>query len=273
MILTAEMLREGTRCHRIGDYLFLPDFDPFVQNLDRLVRQVARRGCYPARLRELGQAARHSRHARFDLWARIKEEYKHGCYGERMGWRQRYESGDRVPKTDPRWLRGAPRELISYLQWEAGTDSAYGDAFGLYPSCPHTGLRYMVHDDGIVVQTLKAFNLFRLGRIRQLGALEDPLVMRSGGKRRAYRYDHSRYIHSLDVGAIGSVMMSNMAGGLTTEERLHCLVAMLMHDGRIPAHGDGTKLLNPLAFDEDANIRELFKSPGWPALKERWGLS
>lgn len=174
-----------------------------------------------------------------------------------------------LPKFTVRLSHVTAAEKARNDEYLRGIDDEYGDIWIMNPM-PYTHLNYGVLSSGAVIETIHALNLHRLSGVRQLGTLVDPVMMSYGENAIANRFSHNRFGHSLDVAAMATVIGWNC--GLDDRDRLHLRVACVMHDALTPAHGDGTKLIDPKAFDEDANIRELFKKPEWVDLKAKWQI-
>ena len=141
----------------------------------------------------------------------------------------------------------------------------------IVPSLERTGIGYIILEDGFIDQTITALRVFRLSTIKQLAYLTDPVIhYLNGGTARAVTFDHTRFLHSLDVLAIATCIGWNI--GLR-DAKLRCLqFAALTHDILTPAGGDATKRISPVELDEDANFRKVFDLNGFAKIEMKYQL-
>lgn len=172
---------------------------------------------------------------------------------------------------EPAWInRLYPREQAEMRKHHILTEGI--DPFALCPVVPFTGMGYAVVSDGLIDATDRAFGLGRLHGIRQLGFLHNPVVHREKGRTISQLFGHTRFCHSLDVMAIGTLIGLNL--GLD-EKRLRTLrVGCVTHDAMTPAGGDTTKLVDREAFDEEKLYPRLFQDSrhNWLGLKRAYQL-
>jgi hypothetical protein len=134
---------------------------------------------------------------------------------------------------------------------------------------PYMGIGFIIPDGGLVVDTIRAANLFRLGGIGQLGLLHAPIIGSGITSSISMLYRHDRYVHSLCVGFICNMIAENV--GLSQNLINHAVVAGLTHDTLTPAGGDTVKRIDPEAFDEDQNYNDLFSGIDFQNLLARYG--
>lgn len=168
----------------------------------------------------------------------------------------------------PDWLERLPLELRHFLDCQWLTIET--DAYAIIPHTMHTGFGFVILEGGLVERVTRALGLERLANVRQLAFLTSPTVSNGVVNEYPLSFDHSRYLHSLEVYAIATLI--GLRCNLTPEELILLQVAALSHDVLTPAGGDVTKLIDSAAFDEDANYHEIFKWPGWLMLRNRYGL-
>lgn len=173
-------------------------------------------------------------------------------------------------KIEPSWMPTLPKKIRADIRshWHAVD---YEDPEVITPFLPFSDVRYIVREGGVCTESIRACGLYRLGHIRQLGNLHDPAVFEEGFAALAQRFNHSRYLHVHDVSALATLMGLN--NGIEHRLLTHLRIAALIHDALTPAHGDGTKAIDPEAFDEDAFIATLLTGPEWEAFRARNGMS
>ena len=179
---------------------------------------------------------------------------------------------DRIRETDkePDWLKLLPLEAVRRLEklWLIGDGP---DQYKIVPILPHTGFGYVVLSDGLVEQIDEAFGLPRLNGVAQLGLIHDPTVSKDGWRQYPQSFRHTRYLHSLDVHAIATLIGKTV--DLSEEQLLILRVATQSHDALTPAGGDSIKAIDNEAFDEDKHYPDLFKRPEWKKFRDGYGLS
>jgi hypothetical protein len=171
---------------------------------------------------------------------------------------------------EPWWMKRLPDAAKRHLRRNyALTDGL--EQFACMPTLPLSGIGYVVQEDGLVEATIRVFGLFRLGNIRQLSFLHDPVVHNVESTSIGMLFGHTRLGHSLDVAAVAVLIAVN--NRIFGQLRRTLRVGATSHDALTPAGGDTTKLIDPPAFDEDANYANLLVGDGWEALREHYGLS
>ncbi len=184
--------------------------------------------------------------------------------------RSAYASTMREKHSEPEWMSLLSKKIRADIRshWHAVD---HEDPECIVPFLPFSDVRYLVREGGICTQTIRSCSLYRLGHIRQLGNLHDPSVFEEGFASFGQRFGHSRYNHVHDVSALVTLMGLNN----TIEHRLlmHLRIAGLIHDALTPAHGDGTKAINPAKFDEDAFVATLLTGEIWETFRARHDLS
>jgi len=157
----------------------------------------------------------------------------------------------------PDWVDDLPGAFVRMLNIESAYTGLNLDHFAIVPQDRFARLPYMVLENGLVQETVKAFNLFRLAGIGQLGFLHDAIVDEFGQKSSlGWTYSHTRYHHVLTVMAMMTIMMRN--NHIPEKDFNTGRIAALTHDALTPARGDTTKLLDYEAFDEDKHYPEVF---------------
>jgi len=171
----------------------------------------------------------------------------------------------------PTWWQFIPLELKRYLEYHwLTTEAEAPSAYKLPGRIPHAGFGFVVWEDGLVEDTDKTFCLERLNQIRQLASLHSPIVTDEGWREYPMDFTHTRYIHSLEVCAIATLIGRRCK--LSKHDFDTLRVAAQSHDALTPAGGDSLKAIDPSAFDEDAHFPEIFTRPGWPCLRDKYGL-
>ncbi len=184
----------------------------------------------------------------------------------------RYSSVRRETNGEPSWVNELPIHSRVWLRfWYATTQE---DPLAIVNALPHTGVSYMVLDDGLCAEACRVFNIFRLQFVNQLGYLQAPWVAMMDQPFVMPLTNGTRYLHSLDVMMLVSLIGYNF--GLTQGELNTLRVAGLTHDRGTPAGGDSVKLIDPKAFDEDAHYERLLREktgPGkWNAFRDRFQI-
>jgi len=140
----------------------------------------------------------------------------------------------------------------------------------IVPTMRYHGIGYVVEDDDLVMAASHTFNLSRLRDIRQLAYLHDPLTENSAPSVELH-FMHSRWVHSLDVAVIASLVVANNPELMGLKN--HIRTAAISHDALTPAGGDSTKLIDPVAFDEDANYHRLLHGEMWVEFSKKYKLN
>lgn len=247
-MLTSRDVRELQDVVRIGDLLLLPR-----GRLPNLSESLA--------LQKAGVIdIHHSQIVRNKLWR--NQLSMESNYSE-----HRLKYGE-----EPAWMRNEPLHVRRYFRsWYATTQE---DPLCIIGSLPHTQLSYMIVEGGLTEEAVHLFRLFRLQGVNQLGFLQAPWVARFDWPLIDRLTHVTRYVHSCDVTAIGSVIGRNLA---LSENELNTLqTACLTHDWGTPAGGDSVKLIDPKEFDEDLNfprlLREKLDRQKWNDFREKYGV-
>ncbi len=165
--------------------------------------------------------------------------------------RKKYEEYRMRNRREPRWMRRMPSEFRRHARFSYYLGDGF-DSFAIVLNIPYTGVGYAVEEGGLMEDAFHTFRLGRLGNIRQLAYLHDPL-----SEGLAMRFDQTRYCHVLDVMALATIMASR--NGLPKREIRTLRVAAFTHDVLTPAGGDTTKTVDRKAFDEDLHYEEAFE--------------
>lgn len=167
---------------------------------------------------------------------------------------------------EPDWMDTLPMSAQRRMRFDFAIQNE--DPLAIVPMYRHTGLSYMVRDGGLCEDLERLFELRRLQDVRQLGFLQAPWF--AGLAYGSEISEHNRFLHSLDVMAIATVIAHNL--GL--DERLMNTVrtAAFSHDMGTPAGGDSVKAVDPPAFDEDARYPELIERFDYRPVFKRHGV-
>lgn len=142
-------------------------------------------------------------------------------------------------------------------------------SFDIVPTLPLTGLHYLVDEGGLRDDLFAPFNLQRLSFIKQLGFLTQPIYNRYD-VRVGSLGEHTRWLHSLDVHAVGSAIGYNL--DLPRQEMNELRTLCLTHDALTPAGGDSVKLVSPEDFDEDLHYHTLLEKPSFDSVAAKYSL-
>lgn len=138
------------------------------------------------------------------------------------------------------------------------------------PSFPFSSFGYSIPFDSPLDKVISGFKLQRLANVGQLGFLTPPTDHARENLAFQRIFDHTRFNHSLDVAALAALMLANAP--LDDDDKRCGVAGALLHDLLMPAGGDTTKLLDKVAFDEDANFTKLLETPAVKALCQTYGL-
>ncbi len=161
-----------------------------------------------------------------------------------------------------------PKKIQNYI---ATSDAIiHEDPYSIIPAMRYTSFGFIVLDDGIIKETIRAFELERLFGIRQLGFLMNPILRDSELSSNALGFTQTRGFHSLCVASLLRLIEFNNEGTYLISELLS--IGGTSHDALTPAGSDTTKLINLFLFDEDEHYGNIFKKPGWIFLKNKYGI-
>ncbi len=147
----------------------------------------------------------------------------------------------------------------------------------IVPLLPFAGFGYMVEEDGLIEDIIQVFGIRRLSAIRQLAFLRDPAIRENNPNVMAQPFNHTRFVHSLDVLAVMGLLIHNnryapVNGKKLWDYRHYAFIAAVSHDTLTPAGGDTMKALDFEAFDEDKQYHTLFKKEGWSRIRDKYKL-
>lgn len=173
---------------------------------------------------------------------------------------------------EPEWANLVPLEVLRELRRGWLTSEYFDPLAILLRYREKLGFTSAVHDDGLIHTVSIALNVFRLSSIRQLGFLHDPVMNEAAVDCGiGMRFEHTRYLHSLMVMAVASLIGTRV--GLPERDLRHLRVAAFTHDVLTPAGGDSVKPIDFEAFDEDLHYPEVFRdNPEWNAVRDQYGL-
>lgn len=180
---------------------------------------------------------------------------------------EKYNHERAVLYAEPAWVAAMPMAVKTRLRVIYA--STQEDVLAIVNMFPNVAIRYIVRDGGLCADFSRAVNLFRLEGIKQLGFLQSPWC-RSLTKWRTPLSESTRYLHSLDVMAVATLIGNNL--DLPESEFNTLRVAALTHDMGTPAGGDSVKLVDLAALDEDANYPALLGAYDWGGLQREYGI-
>lgn len=174
---------------------------------------------------------------------------------------------------EPQWIESVPMRLRADLRSHRRPcylDEDQDITFAPF-RLPYSSVSYCIRNRGLTYAIERACDLWRITDVRQLGNLSDPTITQDNPVYRCeLRHRHTRYMHVMDVQTV--LLLIAMNNGFSERDTIHLRVSGILHDALTPAHGDTTKLIDPEAFDEDANVRTLFQMEGWMAVREKYDL-
>lgn len=167
---------------------------------------------------------------------------------------------------EPKWIQNLPQKNRRFIRNQHLLTSEEIEPFAILASLPFSGFGYIVEEDGLTERVIKEFGLQRLSGIRQLGSLHYPTIKHDGAEMLVREFPHNRFVHSLDVRAVGKLILHNNR----RVEIEHTLldIAALTHDTLTPAGGDSIKWIDQKLFDEDAHYPELMEKVNWKKFPE-----
>ncbi|TSC73975.1 MAG: Uncharacterized protein G01um101433_1120, partial [Parcubacteria group bacterium Gr01-1014_33] len=185
---------------------------------------------------------------------------------------QQYLRDTEMDGQEPDWIEEISDDAKRHLRHNAAVQGILPsfEPLAIVPSLPHTGISYIVREEGLLEKLIRAFGIWRLANIRQLGFLQDPIVTSSGARGYSLDFPHTRYCHVLDVTAIMTLMLHN---NFLDPVLIHTgMMAAITHDTETPAGGDSIKFIDPEAFDEDKNYPQLLKKVDWSAIQKEYQI-
>ncbi|MFA9262311.1 MAG: hypothetical protein ACEQSB_03060 [Undibacterium sp.] len=172
---------------------------------------------------------------------------------------------------EPKWTKRLAKNMQGSLRhlWLTGE---WFDPLWIIQYRRGLGFSFAVECDGFIHDVAEALNVFRLGEIRQLGFLHDPVVNdNTADIGLAENFHHTRLLHSSTVMATAALIAHQIR--LPKSLTRHLLVAALTHDILTPAGGDSVKPIDPDGLDEDKHYPEAFRNnPRWEVVRKRYGL-
>ncbi|MDP4020601.1 MAG: hypothetical protein Q8P58_00965 [Candidatus Adlerbacteria bacterium] len=173
--------------------------------------------------------------------------------GETLSRQEHYVRSRMKEGVEPAWIEELPLRLRMWLRYSYAIEQE--EPLSIMNCFPNTGIWYMVREDGLCEKVARLFDLWRLQNIKQLGFLQQPWIKMEDRRLNMPINEMSRYVHSLDVMCLASVIGYNL--GLPETEFNTLRVAAFTHDWGTPAGGDSVKLVDLKAFDEDLNYERL----------------
>ena len=254
MKFTSRSLPKLSHCPQYEDVIFLPRMSTY-EELNRLGKKLSKRAWIKKLLRPTTQF--HTKMPGVVIAERLFGEYN--------------LSRSLNQDTEPDWIERLSPTGKRHVR---GRYALAGDGlehFACQPSIPYSGLGYVIVEGGLTDELTRALGLHRLSGIRQLGYLHDPII-RETSETPAFGmdFDHTRYSHVLDVMAV--TMLILLQNRCPDDFIRSVRAAALSHDALTPAGGDTTKLVDPVAFDEDAHYPEALAGDAWRKVQRQFGL-
>lgn len=295
--ITADYLRQMTRCLRIGDIVYTPrpffnpedffkfmDIPPFVQTLAIASGNIGDLVPKTENPKNLIEELRNNKFFKeafpsflpqdetqvhlFNLVRILEQNYFNFCEDNNPFYLPRKK---RIK--EPRWFHGLPRKVKGDLRAFAASQGFPNDVLHVLFKVPFTGISYVVLENGLTEKLERTTNLWRLFRIFQLAYLTDPVVSEAGLDAYARRFEHNALVHALDTEIISVLVAFNNRRALSPYQRKNLKVSGLEHDNAIPAGRDGTKAIDPVLFCEETNIAEILRGKKWDELRKSTRLS
>lgn len=256
MTVTVRQLQKSCPCLQIGDIAFLGDKPYNERALNRSYARLAKEDWFqPLR--------------RFHPCGALCDtpNTQARAFSCREVLQAAYSQARKSPQK-PDWLQFLSKDIRHLL--DCNWLRVESPVYKIIPKIAYTGVGMIVLPGGLIEAVDRTFGLGRLNRIHQLASLHSPVVTNKLVHEWPTKFDHTRYRHSLEVCAIATLI--GYRCGLTPEEMVLLRVAAWSHDALTCAGGDSLKVIDPIAFDEDANYPLLFKLPRWPHLRDSYGL-
>lgn len=174
-----------------------------------------------------------------------------------------------MTQSEPEWAKYLPLPLIQSIRTHYVADEGWEQWMIAY-HVHHHGIGYVIGEGGMTEDVYRTFPLDRLGRVRQLAYLHEPNHPQNTPSIEV-PFPHSRLSHSYDVYVNAALIIAR--NPCLAPIANHILVAALTHDTLTPAGGDATKLIDPIAFDEDVQYRNLLHGEKWEALARKYNLN
>ena len=179
---------------------------------------------------------------------------------------------DGKEKPAPEWMSLLPKDVRRQLKRDYAIQGGV-EPLGIVPAFPYMGFGYIVRDfedDGYTMasEAAQVFKLHRLHEVKQLSYLKDPVGFQDDRATFTLPFPHTRYLHSLDVLAVSTLIANNCS--LTPQEKTILQLAGEVHDALTPAGGDATKLIDRELFDEDLHFPKLLQGPEWEEFQVKW---
>lgn len=256
MKLTSKSFPRSVRCSRYEDIIFLP-YPPTYKELDNLGKSLEKKEWLP-RVLSLPKSSEQILQSGALLAMLIYPVYEE----------YRTSHNDK----EPEWVSRMSRTGKRFLRQSYGICGEGLEHYACVPGFPYTGVGYVVLENGLVQAVDETFGLGRLRHIRQLGYLHDPIVREAGyPQAMGTTFDHTRYLHSLDVAAITTLIL--LRNGSPKNFISTMQAAALTHDTLTPAGGDTTKIVDPVAFNEETDYPKLLEGEKWNRLALQYELS
>ncbi len=252
--ITTESLANQEKCFALGDVIYFPPYaspEDVADSLDEVDPEIIKSVTF-------GQEDLVKQARIYKPWLVEAIKVNYFRYFE-----QNKKEPDWIEQVSPLCRQNIRREHML---------REYDDTLYILPSIPLSGTGgYIISEGGITQDVTNALGLGRLGEIRQLAKLTDPVTTKEESPGHfATAFQHRRYAHSLDTMAIMRLMA--VRNGLDEQTTNAAIVAALAHDMYTPAGGDTTKMADPERFDEDARFAEILQEPLYIELCTKYNI-
>lgn len=140
----------------------------------------------------------------------------------------------------------------------------------MFDSLPYSNLRRWTEEGDIYEQAFSNFPLDRLSGIKTLSFLSYAGTETNAERVIFLPYQHTRLDHSLVTAFVVEKILKH--NGFSPKDVELGIVAGLVHDIAMPAHGDPTKKIDPLALDEEVSWWEVLDIKGLNFITQQLGI-
>lgn len=171
----------------------------------------------------------------------------------------------RLNDQESSWFKHLPLEIFRRLEFEY---LSWAFDPRILPELTYAGVGCIVADNGLIEATVKNLDLGRLGGVRQLGSLHDPVISNNPWRDRGTSFVHTRLQHSFEVCIIATLIGKRC--DLDSQSLDLLRVAAMSHDCLTPAGGDTIKSVDPETFDEDVHFPKVLEREKWQEVRDRY---
>lgn len=265
---TVRSLRDAIGVTVAGNVAYLPNKEITKQTLAKIGLNVPRQSWFKQECRRMGLSPIKPSSLMGFIVLETLNLARHTANGS--CWKLQTSPFSLLNKSlEPAWMDKLPDSAKRYLRYSHAIGDGM-DPLGIVPQFPYMGFGYIIPNYGMASDSMQVFKLPRLAGIKQLGFLHDPVLKEHDRSAGALMFEHTRYCHSLDVSIVANIVASNI--GLDEVMANTLFTAAISHDALTPAGGDSVKLIDPVAFDEDAHYPELLSGQLWEAYREKYAI-